>query len=518
MHLVTAAQMRDLDRLTIEEYGVPGHVLMERAGAGACAMLLKVFPHLRKKGARVVVVAGKGNNGGDGFVVSRLLRRKGIRVSVLLMARCAQLGGDAERNLRAFRRGRTVVREITTQRQVGKVLDELRGADCIVDALLGTGVQAAVRPLQAAMIEAINTCGTPVFALDLPSGLDADRGVPLGTAIRAEATATFGFAKLGQVIHPGIEHCGELGVVDIGIDARALAQRPPTAMLMSRGEASRLLPRRAADAHKGSAGHVLVIAGSRGKSGAAVLATRAALRAGVGLVTLAIPSSLHQICAASVPEAMTELWPEKDGAIDFERAVVERAVAGKAAVVVGPGLGTTRAVRRTVHHLLRRADLPLVLDADALNVLAGDPGRLRRAGARVVVTPHPGEMARLAACDTAGVQADRVGVARHFATARECVTVLKGARTVVAAADGMIAINPTGNPGMASGGMGDALAGIIGALSGQGLCPFDAARLGVYVHGLAADRAAAAGAIGLIASDVIDGVPAALRESDELLG
>ncbi len=513
MELVSAAEMRELDRLTIE-LGTAGHVLMERAGKGAVATLLRVFPHLRKKNARVVVVAGKGNNGGDGLVMARLLRKRGLQTQVYLLGRADRVEGDALRNLKAYRRLRAKIVEIETAAELAEALPALAKAGCVVDAMLGTGLSADVRGLYADAIEMINSCGAPVFAVDIPSGLDADTGRPHGTAIQAEATATFGFAKYGQLLHPGVEYCGTLEVVDIGIDERALEQNPPSGLLFEDEDAAAVLPRRAPDAHKGSAGHLLAIAGSRGKSGAAVLATRAGLRGGAGLVTLATPQSVAPICAGSALEAMTEPMPERDGGLRCDVDRLARAIEGKSAIAAGPGLGATRAVRDIVVWLLRNADVPMVFDADALNVLARNPAPLRRAQAPVILTPHPGEMARLAGVDNAAVQADRVGVAANFAAEHRCIVVLKGARTVVAGPRGN-SLNPTGNPGMASGGMGDALTGIVGALLAQGVEAQDAACLGAYLHGAAGDLAARDGAVGILASDLIECLPRAMKQCDE---
>lgn len=502
MLLVSAAHMRELDRRTID-LGTPGHVLMERAGEGAYAVLLDQFPVLRKKGARVVVLAGQGNNGGDGFVIARLLRKRGARVSVWLVGTAEAVKGDARRNLDAY--GGTV-RELDG----GDTADlerELGEAACVVDALLGTGLRSEVGGPQAAAIALMSGCGVPVFAVDIPSGLDADTGRPRGATVHATATATFGFAKYGQVIHPGVEHCGKLVVIDIGLAAAAIEALPPDGALVEASDAARLLPRRSADDHKGSAGHLLVVAGSRGKSGAAVLSTRAALRSGAGLVTLATPESAAAVCAGGAWEAMTEPWPERDGALRYDVDRLARAVDGKSAVAVGPGLGAHRSVRDIVLWLLRYCAAPVVLDADALNVLARNPQPLRRARCDLVLTPHPGEMARLAGIDSKAVQADRVGVARRFATEHRCTVVLKGARTVIAAADGFVWINPTGNPGMASGGMGDALTGVVGALLAQGLAAPEAARLGAYLHGAAGDRVAMRGGVGMVASDLIERLP-----------
>ncbi len=502
MLLVSAAQMRELDRRTID-LGTPGHVLMERAGEGACVVLLDLFPALRRKGARVVVLAGQGNNGGDGFVIARLLRKSRARVSVWLVGKADAVKGDARRNLDAYG---GAVREFDGG-DTGDLERDLGEATCVVDALLGTGLRSEVGGPQAAAIALMNGCGAPVFAVDIPSGLDADTGRPRSAAVRAAATATFGFAKYGQVLHPGVEHCGKLRVVDIGIADAAIEAVAPDVELFEASEAARLLPQRRADDHKGSAGHLLVVAGSRGKTGAAVLSTRAALRSGAGLVTLATPESAAAVCAGGAWEAMTEPWPEREGAVRYDADRLAAAVDGKSAVAVGPGLGAHRSVRDIVLWLLRYCTAPVVLDADALNVLARNPRPLRRAACELVLTPHPGEMGRLAGIDSKAVQADRVGVARRFATEHRCTVVLKGARTVIAAPDGFVWINPTGNPGMASGGMGDALTGVVGALLAQGLAAPEAARLGAYLHGGAGDRVATGGAVGMVASDLIERLP-----------
>jgi ADP-dependent NAD(P)H-hydrate dehydratase / NAD(P)H-hydrate epimerase len=506
MDLVTAAEMRTLDRLTIERYGTPGHVLMERAGRGATEALLACLPRLRRAGRRAVIVAGKGNNGGDGFVIARLLRRRGVRTEVVLLGRAAAVGGDAARMLRAYRTGRAPLHEIEDGAHLGVLARALDGADVVVDAIFGTGLDKPVRGLHAEAIELINASGVPVFAVDIPSGLNADTGMPMGTAIQAEATATFGFAKLGQALYPGVRHCGRLAVVDIGIAAAAIAAHPPSAALLDAAAVARLVPARQPDAHKGDCGHVLVIAGSFGKTGAAQLAARAAARVGAGLVTVVAPVSLYSIYAAGVREAMTEALPDDDGRIRFDAARLQALSAGKTAVVIGPGVGTHSGAEETVRWLLANLDMPIVVDADAITVLARDPAALRSSRAQALLTPHPGEMSRLLATDTAAVQADRAGVARRFASEQRCTLVLKGARSVIADAGGRIWVNPTGNPGMASGGMGDVLSGVLGGLLAQGLSTSEAACLGVYLHGAVADRIAADGQIGLLASDIADGL------------
>ncbi len=510
MLLVTAEQMRELDRLTIQQYGVAGLTLMERAGAAMTQAIVVRFARNAKKG--VLIVAGKGNNGGDGFVVARLLKKKRIPCEVVLLARQDELTADATHNLRAFVKLKGKVSEIAGD-NLALLSQRLSKNGLIVDAIFGTGMKNAVRGRFAEAITLLNASGLPIVAVDIPSGLDADKGTPLGVAIQAELTVALGLAKLGEVIYPGVNFVGALAVADIGIDPRALTAVAPQTELLDRENMGWLVPRRAADTHKGSYGHLLVLAGSRGKTGAAILACRAAMRAGAGLVTLAAPRSLNAIFAASLVEAMTEPLRENANEVmeplnDAEwRALLER----KNGLLFGPGIGVNDATQNTLRWLLRNLSLPWVIDADGLNNLALELGRLRHAKTAPILTPHPGEMARLIGKDNATVNADRIATARSFAVEHRCHLVLKGARSVIATADGKVFINPTGNPGMASGGMGDVLAGMISALLGQGLCAEDAMKLGVYLHGFAGDRVAAAkGEIGLIASDLIDDLPAAL--------
>ncbi|MBM4296673.1 MAG: NAD(P)H-hydrate dehydratase [Deltaproteobacteria bacterium] len=510
MFVVTAEQMRALDRLTIERYGVPSLTLMERAGAAIAQAIVKKFSAAAKRG--VVIVAGKGNNGGDGFVVARLLKQKRIPCEVALLARQGDLSPDAGHNLRAFLKLKGTVIEIGAG-HLDLLSQRLSQHGLIVDAILGTGMTSEVRGLFADAIELMNASGKPIVAVDIPTGLDSDKGTPLGVAIQAEMTVALGYPKLGQVIHPGISHVGDLVVADIGIDQRAVTEIAPRTEILERGTIGWLVPRRQADTHKGSYGHLVVIAGSRGKTGAAILACRAAMRSGAGLVTLAAPRSLNSIFATALVEVMTETLRE-NGREELEplsdaewRELLER----KNALLFGPGIGVSDGTQNTLRWLLRNLAMPWVIDADGLNNLALNLDRLRHARTAPILTPHPGEMARLLGKDTASINADRIGTARSFAVAHRCHVVLKGARTVIASPDGKVFINPTGNPGMASAGMGDVLAGVLAALLGQGLSAEDAMKLGVYLHGFVGDRVAAArGEIGLIASDIIDGLPAGM--------
>ncbi|MBM4262127.1 MAG: NAD(P)H-hydrate dehydratase [Deltaproteobacteria bacterium] len=512
MIVVTSQQMRELDRLTIQKHGVPSLTLMERAGAGIAQAILEKFGKAAKRG--VLIVCGKGNNGGDGFAVARLLKKKRIPCEVALLARQEQLSPDAAHNLRLFLKLKGKVSEIAAD-QLFLLQRCIHAKGLLVDAILGTGMKNEVRGLFAEAINLMNASGLPTIAVDIPSGLDTDRGVPLSVSIQAEMTVALGYAKLGEVIHPGLDYCGDLVVADIGIDHRALDEVAPKTELLTAKQVATLVPRRGADTHKGTYGHVVVMAGSRGKTGAAILACRAAMRTGAGLVTLAAPRGLNNIFASSLIEVMAE--PLADNGSDEMDALNDddwrRLLDRKSSFLFGPGIGMTDTTRNTLCWLLRNLDIPWVIDADGLNNLALELDRLRHAKVPPVLTPHPGEMARLLGTSNSAINQNRVEVAREFVTKHHCHLVLKGARTVIATADGKVFINPTGNPGMASGGMGDVLAGILAALLGQGLPPEDAMKLGVYLHGFAGDRGAASrGQIGLIASDIIDGLPSGLRD------
>ncbi|MBI3248369.1 MAG: NAD(P)H-hydrate dehydratase [Deltaproteobacteria bacterium] len=511
MYLVTAKEMRELDRLTIEQYGTPGHVLMERAGAGAVAALLQKFPHVRE--ASVLVVAGKGNNGGDGFVMARLLKKARVTCEVVLAARAAEVKGDAFRNLQAFTRIRGKVTEVTEAGQLDLVREKIAGSALIIDALLGTGLNAPVTGLLASLIELINASGLPVVAVDHPSGLDADRGEPFGVAVQADLTATFGYPKHGQIGEPGVQYVGELVVVDIGIAPEAVAQVQPQVELLTREEMGWLVRPRRFSAHKGDFGHLLVLAGARGKSGAALLCGGAALRVGTGLVTLGGPSSLNAVFSSVLIEAMTIPLPElADGSFCLDEPALAQAITGKSAIAFGPGVGVSTDTISLTRWLLGHSEVPLVIDADGLNCVAVDVAMLGNASVPVILTPHPGEMARLLNLTNAEIQANRLEHARVFAAAHRCFLVLKGANTIIAAPDGRTWVNTTGNPGMASGGMGDVLTGIVSGLLAQGLPPEEACCLGVFLHGAVGDLAAEEkGEAGILARDLIERLPNRLR-------
>jgi NAD(P)H-hydrate epimerase len=512
MLVVTAQQMQRLDHRTIHEAGIPGIVLMENAGRGTAAQIERLFPDVRDR--RVVVLSGKGNNGGDGFVIARCLLDTGCTVSCLLIGQAEQVSGDARIMLHAYQQAGGSLQVIADAEQWQHAADSLQHAGLIIDALLGTGLSGAVAGLHQRIIQDVNCLqGIPVVSVDVPSGVDATTGKILGAAIRAQLTCTLGLPKLGLVLFPGAAHAGSLEVIDIGIPRSLVAQEHTAAGLLEQQDFKGLIPARLPESHKGTYGHVCILAGSPGKTGAAALASQAAMRTGAGLVTLGIPQQLNPILEAKLTEVMTEPLPDAgDGYLGLESwPRIQELIAGKSVIALGPGLAVRTETARLVHKIVAAARAPLIIDADGLNAIAQDAAFLKGLSVPAVLTPHPGEMARLAGISTQAVQEDRPGQASAFAVRHGVIVVLKGSRTIIAEPDGTISINPTGNPGMASGGMGDVLTGIIAGLLSQGLSASAAARLGVFVHGLLGDRIAREqGPVGIMATDLLAGIPAAL--------
>ena len=506
--VLSAAEMRALDVRAIEPLGLPGPRLMEAAGSGAATLLVRRFGPMR--GRRVVVARGKGNNGGDGFVVARRLAARGARVSVHLAGRRGDVAGDAAG---ALSRWRGAVAEIDGPAGVERLWRDLGTADLVVDALFGTGLRGAVRGLPAEIIDAINRAGRPVAALDLPSGVDADRGPVEGSAVRAALTATFAGYKRALLLHPACDLAGAVTVIPIGIPDDEVG-RGIAVHLIEAPDLMAHLPGRRADSHKGTYGHVLVVAGSLGKTGAAGLAGRSALRSGAGLVTVVTAASQQPIVAGLALEIMTESGAESPaGSLSLTGLPRLLDLAARVdAVALGPGLSLVEETQSLARALVAEVARPMVVDADALTALAGHLDVLQRAAGPRLLTPHPGEMARLIGASIADVQADRLGTVRDFCVRHRVWLVLKGAHSVVGAPDGALCINPTGNPGMATGGAGDVLTGMVAALLARGLEPFPALWAAVYLHGLAGDLARdAVGEDGLIAGDLLDRIPAAVR-------
>jgi NAD(P)H-hydrate epimerase len=508
----TAEEMRRLDRRAISELAMSGAVLMEFAGRAAGRAILAAAPALGlRRGARVGIVCGKGGNAGDGFVVARWLKTRGMRPSVWLACPADEVAGDAALKLALLRR---IGLRVDPVRDGAGLVEDLRSCDLVVDALLGTGARGTPEGPIARAIDAINAAGRPVVALDIPSGLPADGGPPPGPAIRAALTVTFAGLKRGLVTGAGLDFTGRVEVVDIGIPA-ADVRRGVTTFLIEPSDIAGHLPPRSRAAHKGTLGHLLIVAGSLGKTGAAALAAGAALRSGVGLVTVGTAASQQPVLAGLLVEAMTAALPETAaGSVAFKAAdAIADLAAGRDAVALGPGLGLDADTQALARAMVRTLDKPLVVDADGLTALAGHLDLLDVAPAARCLTPHPGEMARLLGTTVAEVQRDRVGVARRLATEHHASVVLKGAGTVIATPTGEVYISPSGNPGMATGGTGDVLTGMVGAFLARGWPPTAALQTAVYLHGRAGDLAAARlGQEGLIASDVIAALPGAILE------
>lgn len=512
MKIVTATQMQALDRRAITEARVPSLTLMDRAGLGTADFIQDRFGPLA--GKRVTIVCGKGNNGGDGLVVARLLRQRRASVTVLMLAPAAELSRDARAMYRRWLRiGGTSA--TTSLRSLDRAQALLASSDLIVDALLGTGLSTAVTGAYREAIQLMNAAGSPIVAVDMPSGIHADDGAVLGHAVRATATVTFGLPKLGLYVGAGIDHAGLIHLVDIGIPAEYVDETDSRTLLITKDFVKAALPVRVASAHKGTFGHVGILAGSVGKTGAAALAARAALRTGAGLVTIGVPASVNDVLEAKLLEAMTLPLPETKartlGLAAFDRILTF--IQAKAAVAIGPGLSTHPETVEVVQSLMKHLDRPSVLDADALNALASRASLLTECKTPPILTPHPGEMARLEVDATPqSVNADRLGTARRFARERGVFVVLKGARTVVARPDGVLMICPTGNPGMATAGTGDALTGMLVSLLAQGVPSWEAACAATYLHGAAGDLAAARlGSAGMIAGDLIEHIPYAIQ-------
>ena len=505
--------MREADRRTIDEIGIPSIVLMENAGRQVVAAMESTFESLSSM--RVVVLCGRGNNGGDGFVVARTLLEREVDVGVYLFAASADVKGDARTNLEVLRNLGVDVVEVADASAWELHSSDVLAADVIVDALVGTGLSAPLSGLLESVVADVNASPRPVVAIDLPSGLSADEHAVNGPAIDASMTVTLAAPKMPLVLPPAEALAGSLVIAEIGIPISIVEDVDgPWVEILTKESMRQLVQPRAQESHKGDYGRVLIIAGSPGKTGAAVLAGLAALRSGAGLVTVATPAGCVPIVAAGAPEYMTLALAEDDTGHLSPDAIDQILAFDADVVAAGPGLGRTAGTRAFVHALVERCGVPLILDADAVLAFAGEPDRLvGRDGVDLVITPHPGEMASLVGLSIADVQAHRLPVARDFAATHRVHVVLKGHRTIVATPEGRAFINLTGNAGMATAGTGDVLTGAVAAWAAQLLDAEAACKLAVYVHGLAGDLAEAdEGEIGMIAGDVLARLGDAVQE------
>jgi NAD(P)H-hydrate epimerase len=506
--VLDAAAMRAVDRAAIEELGILGLVLMENAAIGVADAIGERFAAAHD----VAILCGPGNNGGDGLAVARQLAARGHRPRVGLAFGGRAPSSDCAAQLAIVRRMALDVVEIAEVAALGGVLG---GADLVVDALFGTGLDRALEGFYADAIGEIarrRGAGAPVLAVDLPSGLDASRARPIGPHVVADLTVTFAAPKIAHVLTPASAACGEVVVADLGIPPELVENAEGGVWLLVAEELATYLVPRPAEALKGAFGHALLVAGAADKSGAAVLAARAAVRGGAGLVTVATSASAQALVAVGSLESMTVALPGEGQGLAREASdILEATLRGKRALAVGPGLGVAPGTIAVVRRLVLSSELPLVLDADGLNAFAGDGAALAARRGPSILTPHPGELARLLGETVDGVEADRLAAAERAARTTGAIVVLKGHDTLIATPAGEVFINPTGNPGMASGGSGDVLTGFLVALLAQGYEPLAAAQLGVFVHGAAGDLAAAEiGPVGLRARDLVERLPRAL--------
>jgi hydroxyethylthiazole kinase-like uncharacterized protein yjeF len=530
MKALTAAEMREVDRLTTELFGIPGAQLMENAGrAAADAVWSRIAGRGVNDQVRVVVLCGKGNNGGDGFVVARHLKDQKLAARVVLFGKKEDVRGEAAKNLAKWLEAGGEVEVVDAEADWERAWSGVRESHVIVDAMLGTGLKGgasgaiarAIADINARSHKATGSWPSLILAVDAPSGLPSDGEAPGGQVLAAHWTTTFTAPKVGQLTGPGAEACGTLQVVSIGSPAKLIEETGKGAVRWAGPDEFAGMPLvRAADSHKGTFGHAVIVAGSRGKSGAAVLAGYACLRAGAGLTTMATPDETQPVVAEAYAEYMTEpLLSTKTGGIAAANASsgrMTKLLEDKAAVAIGPGIGTHVETRMVVQQLVREAALPIVLDADGLNCFDNEAYKLgQRKTQFLAVTPHPGEMARLLGVKNSDVQSDRLKAATEAAKKWKAHVILKGYHTILAAPDGRVFVNTSGGPSLAKGGTGDVLTGVLAALTAQ-FGTEDWLRvlaLGVYLHGTAADILAAEGEpSGVLAHEVAQMIPEA-RES-----
>jgi hydroxyethylthiazole kinase-like uncharacterized protein yjeF len=497
MKLLTSLQMRNIDRRATERFGIPSIVLMENAATAVVDAIHAHYPDAD----RVAIFCGIGANGGDGLAVARHLENRGVVPVLLICGDRAKYSGDARTNLTICERLGIPMYDVRGADDVDEALVHAADADVIVDAIFGTGLNRPPEGLYADVIRSMAELRLPVVAVDLPSGANASSPMPFEPCVQAEVTVTFAAPKVCHVFEPAAAYCGEVIVADISIPDKALEDENVTLALTTPRDLQALVAPRPASTHKGTYGHLAVIAGSPGRSGAAVMCARGAIRGGAGLVSVVTDAATAQLVHAGSIESMT--WSGDD---------IAGFVANKSAVLIGPGLADDEASYARVRDLLAAIELPTIVDASALNAFAGRANELNPHSRPRVITPHPGELARLLGRTSGEINGDRIAAATEAARVTNCVAVLKGYQTLIADPDGQVRVNPTGNPGMATGGMGDVLAGIIGALLARGVEPFEAATCGVYLHGLAGDLLKEElGDTGLAATDLAERVPLAIQ-------
>ena len=506
-YVVTASEMREIDRRTIEEVGIPGLILMENAGLGVVEAVLDLLKDIHD--GRVVVFCGKGNNGGDGMVVARHLFNRGIDVDIYLTGKKNSLQGDALANMNILDGFNLKINELTDK----KGLTRIGQFDLIVDALLGTGITGEVKGLAADVIHWINVRSEPVVSVDLPSGLHSDTGFFSGACVKADYTVTMAELKRGLLVPPGREMAGNVSVVDIGSPRFVSDSIGIKTYRIDDSDAADRLPHRSPAGHKGDFGKVLILAGSPGMTGAAVLSAHAALASGCGLTILGAPESLNPILEKKLTEVMTKPLPETASgslSLDSEKEI-NQLLDWADVLAIGPGLSRDSETEELIHRIVTKTRLPVVVDADGLNAFAGQVDLLEKKKGKFILTPHMGELARIIGKSIEDISNNPIETAREWASRLNCILVLKGAPTIIGDSDGYVYVNSTGNAGMATAGSGDVLTGMIAGFLGQGSSPLDAALCGVFYHGRSGDLAVKEiGERSLIAGNLIDFLPAAL--------
>jgi NAD(P)H-hydrate epimerase len=500
MKVVNAQQMRNLDRCAIEVFGIPSIVLMENAALAVVDVIREKYPTAE----RAAVFCGTGMNGGDGFAIARHLTNRGVTVQIFIIGDQTRITGDARTNLETCRHMQLAMWDVNDDDSLDVALAKSLNCDIAIDAIFGTGLSRAIEGTHKDLVDTLNALRLPIVAVDVPSGIDASTHRVIGPTVQADITVTFALPKVAHIFEPAADFCGETVVADISIPALAVAEENITLELITREDVVMHFQPRLAATHKGTYGHVAIHAGSEGRSGAAILAARGAVRSGSGLVTVLTDRETARLVDAVSIESMTLAFDRSDIAL-------QQALEGKDALLIGPGLPDEEREHARTRELLAKVTLPTVLDAQAVNAFAGKIEELASLRMPRVLTPHPGELARLVGSTAAAVNDDRIAVARDAAQRTRSIVVLKGHQTLVATPQGEEAINTTGNPGMASGGVGDVLGGIIVSLLGRGIEPFDAARAAVFLHGRAGDRLVSThGDAGLAATDLADMIPSAI--------
>ncbi|MEE9168631.1 MAG: NAD(P)H-hydrate dehydratase [bacterium] len=512
-YILSVEEMRKVDALAINKLGITGAILMENAGLKSAQCIANRFDPIA--GKSIGIICGKGNNGGDGFVIGRHLSQMGAQVTFSLVGKFADVSGDAKVNMDIARNLGLTIHEV----QNWNPARHLRGFDLVIDALLGTGLKGDVSGVYADIIGSLNIWQKPVVSVDAPSGLDCDKGRPLGVCVKSDLTITMGNVKTGMLLYPGRELVGRLFIADLNVPSSVFEQINLSKYFFEPEDYQKLLPPRPQDAYKNKFGKLLVLAGSRGLSGAAVLTSKAALYSGAGMVILGCPQGLNSVFEEKLTEVMTDPLPETDVGSLTESAfdAVEDSLQWSDVLALGPGLSTHHDTVRFVHRVLTEQSRPIVIDADGLNNLAENTKLLEDYKGEIIITPHVGEFSRLSGLSHDEILRSSVEAVERFAKTWGVVVLLKGAPTIIADPGGAIYFNPSGNSGMATAGAGDVLTGIIAGFLAQKLSAIDAAVLGAFVHGLAGDRAASLlGQRGMVAGDILEQTPQTLADLENM--